>query len=941
MPIQSPADTSRARSAGGMALWFPAAERQPVEDFFLTYEANQRHIHASAVDWSSRPSQVDPSRAISAENVSWGQRQSREILLGVAAAVRDPTELAAALPIQMLEELGRVYARDGLSLRGARQAAGAFQRFLVPLLVERFGEQPQRLIAALHAASDFVDQATGILENAFAAQLSAESRAQAEDLATTLDSIGDAVVVTDAAGRVVRLNPVAEHLLGIPIEECRGTLLDEIFHIQNEDTGETVENPVTRVLRDGLLVGLANHTELVARDGTRRPIADSGAPVRGEDGQIRGVVLVFRDVTAERAAEAELRHWQRIFQHATWGVAVASADEVKFQAVNPAYAAMHGYTVDELLGAPVSTLWAPETKADMERHAKETHHHGRLVVETMHRCKDGTLIPVEVVATTLKDSSGKVRSFVANVQDITERRRLQQSRVRAIELEAENRRIEEANRLKSEFLANMSHELRTPLNSIIGFAELVHDEHVGSINPKQKEFLDEILVGGRHLLRLINEVLDLAKVEAGKMDFRPEPAELQALAGGVVQSLRPTARAKGLQVEIIVDPRLDDIVIDPGRFKQVLYNYVSNAVKFTPDGGHVTVRITPESEDLFRVEVEDDGTGIDAEDAEHLFTAFRQLDSSTGKKHQGTGLGLALTKRLAEAQGGTVGMRPAPEHGSVFFAILPRRPPSQAKRPASGSSPPQRAAVLVVERDTEHRIVVERILRDSGYLVDSVATCAKAIAAWPKRVYDAVTLDMLEGEPDQLQELLSIIRRDARGPRIPIIAVALVTDRGAVAGFAVSDVLTKPVDAAALLASLERGGAVATRGKPVMVVDDDSGSLKLMEATLGKLGYDALCFSDSRAALDAVAEATPLAIILDLIMPDLDGLAFLEQLRAAPASRHIPVMVWTVKDLSVDERQRLRASAIAVVQKGVDSTGRLSEMLQQFFLGEPQMEHNE
>jgi len=186
---------------------------------------------------------------------------------------------------------------------------------------------------------------------------------------------------------------------------------------------------------------------LVARDGSRRAIAHSGAPVRKENGEVRGVVLVFRDITEERRSEENLRQWERIFQSASWGVAVASASDQTFQAVNPAYAAMHGYSVEDLIGAPVSTLWSGETRAQMEQHSVQMEQHGKVALEAVHVASDGRHFPVEIIASSIKDSSGKAQCFVANVQDITERKKLQASRLRAIELEAENRRIEEANRL--------------------------------------------------------------------------------------------------------------------------------------------------------------------------------------------------------------------------------------------------------------------------------------------------------------------------------------------------------------------------------------------------------------------------------------------------------------------------------------------------------------
>ena len=774
--------------------------------------------------------------------------------------------------------------------------------------------------------NELVDESVACIATAYHEGKEAELRAREEDLATTLDSIGDAVVVTDSEGRVVRMNPVAERLMGVDRSECLGRPLDERFHLEKEDTGELVENPVTRVLREGVTVGLANHTALVASDGTRRPIADSGAPVRRENGELRGVVLVFRDVSEERRAEESLRHWERVFQHATWGVALASVDDVRFRAVNPAYAEMHGYTVEELMGLPVSVLWTPETRADMELHAKTTHEHGHLVAETIHRRKDGSTLPVEVIATTIKDARGHISWFVANVQDITERKRLQHSRDRAIELEAENRRMEEANRLKSEFLANMSHELRTPLNSIIGFAELLVDEQVGEMEPQQKEFLGDILSGGRHLLRLINDVLDLAKVEAGKMEFRAEPVDLPELVGAVVQSLSVIAAAKDLDVRIQVSPELTAVVIDPDRLRQILFNYLSNALKFTPERGRIEIRLGPEGRTDFRIEVQDTGIGVPVESVPELFKAFNQLDAGDAKRHGGTGLGLALTKRLAEAQGGVVGTQPAPDGGSIFFAVLPRRP-NDYEAPVERRDVPAHKSVLVIESDPRDRALLLQILTDAEYDADAVADCADAVVAWEKRAYDAVTLDLFL-QDDCSQRLLELVRNDSRKPAVAVIGMTVVADPAGAADLAVSDLLMKPVAAPALLHALEANGLPPARGRLVLVVDDDPGSLKLMEVTLAKLGYTALCFSDPRDALDALPHIRPIAVVVDLLMPRMDGVTFVHRFRAVAKNGNIPVMFWTVKDLSAEERQQLSTAVSAVMQKGRENGSRLSAALQ-------------
>jgi protein-histidine pros-kinase len=269
--------------------------------------------------------------------------------------------------------------------------------------------------------------------------------------------------------------------------------------------------------------------------------------------------------------------------------------------------------------------------------------------------RDGTEFPVEISLSPLETEDGVLVSSA--IRDITERRKVE-------------RAIVEANRMKSQFLANMSHELRTPLNAIIGFTDLMVHELIAP--EEQKEYLGDILSSSRHLLQLINDILDLAKVESGKMEFRPEPVDLAQLVFEVHNILRGLAQSKQIRIESKVDPAIAQAQLDPARIKQVLYNYLSNAIKFTHDGGHVSIRITPHGDDQLRLEVEDDGIGIHPDAMSLLFVEFQQLDASIAKKYQGTGLGLALTRRIVEMHGGRVEVRSEPGKGSTFAAILPR-----------------------------------------------------------------------------------------------------------------------------------------------------------------------------------------------------------------------------------------------------------------------------
>ena len=507
---------------------------------------------------------------------------------------------------------------------------------------------------------------------------------------------------------------------------------------------------------------------------------------------------------------------------------------------------------------------------------------------------------------------------------------------------AERRRAQaeadRASRLKSEFLANMSHELRTPLNAILGFTQLIHDGAVAPESPQFTEFLGDILASGHHLLQLINDVLDLSKVEAGKLEFHPEPVDLGVLVAELLAIMRTTAASKSIVIANEVAPDMPAVVIDAARLKQILYNYVSNALKFTEPGGRVVVRANlADDGSRFRLDVEDTGIGIAPEDFERLFVEFQQLDAGVAKKHAGTGLGLALCKRLAEAQGGTVGVSSVPGKGSTFYALLPMSAGSViAPLPCSGLPGAYEGSpvVLVVEDNARDRALLVRTLVAAGYAVDEARTGAQALAKCQERSFDAITLDLLLPDASGL-DVLDGIRRSNRNSDVPVIVVTVVTERGAIGGFAVHDLLPKPLERVALLESLERARISPRRSGEILVVDDDPASLRLMAAALQQLGYRARCVSNGEDGIRIARAAAPAALVLDLMMPVMDGFQFLEQFRGLPECRNVPVLIWTMKDLTTDEYSRLQSSVQCFVSKGGGAMARMMDELRTFIQSAP------
>ncbi|HET7504835.1 MAG TPA: ATP-binding protein [Kofleriaceae bacterium] len=372
----------------------------------------------------------------------------------------------------------------------------------------------------------------------------------------------------------------------------------------------------------------------------------------------------IRDHLGSGADYVRFEAW---FADAPLAVAIADADG-RCAAVNHAFCALFGAPdpdIDLFRGGPVGAR-------DLSPQLRRAFAGEPVVVPAI--WIDGSSrrpLAIELSLTPVTDHDGVVRHVALTYTDVTPALERDRERERARLLEEQNARIHEANRLKSEFLAAMSHELRTPLNTIIGFAELVFYGRVAPDSAEHHEFIGDILTSSRHLLQLINDVLDLAKIEAGKLEFRPEPVVVESVIAEVASLLRTLSLQKRIRVQIEADRSIEVVVLDPARLKQVLYNYLSNALKFTPEGGHVVVRTCPDRPGSFRVEVEDSGIGIAPEHLQRLFLEFEQLETGAAIP-QSTGLGLALTRRIVEAQGGTVGVRSHLGHGSVFHAVLPR-----------------------------------------------------------------------------------------------------------------------------------------------------------------------------------------------------------------------------------------------------------------------------
>jgi protein-histidine pros-kinase len=361
--------------------------------------------------------------------------------------------------------------------------------------------------------------------------------------------------------------------------------------------------------------------------------------------------------------------FQRLLEAAPDAVVVVGSDG-RIVWVNGEAEATFGWPRDELVAQPVEVLVPPRARAVHPGHRLRffASHSPRMAREVNVVRRDGSEIDAEIaVSRPFATQAGEV--VVAMVRDVSARKRLDDLKARAAALEAENMRIQEASALKSEFLATMSHELRTPLNAILGFAELMQDGRIPPGSPEHADYLGDIITSGRHLLGLVNDVLDLSKVEAGKLEFIPDKIEVALLVREISAIVRPDAAAKRLRLDTQVEPGLR-VMLDPARLKQVLYNYVTNAVKFTPEGGWVLLSVRSIDAQRFRIEVEDSGPPVAPEDMRRIYSEFVPVGSPQIK---GAGVGLALSKKLVDLQGGSVGVKSSAGGGTIFFAVLPRR----------------------------------------------------------------------------------------------------------------------------------------------------------------------------------------------------------------------------------------------------------------------------
>ncbi|MDO8458959.1 MAG: response regulator, partial [Burkholderiaceae bacterium] len=596
--------------------------------------------------------------------------------------------------------------------------------------------------------------------------------------------------------------------------------------------------------------------------------------------------------------------------------------------VNQQMMTLTGRTRDELIGAPCKNFFTDPVRADAAIKRALTENKVSDYELTV-RAQNGDETVVSYNAATFQDRDRKLQGVFAAARDVTERKRFERT------LQEKNIELEHASRMKSEFLATMSHELRTPLNAIIGFSEALKDGLMGPMSDVHQEYVNDIFTSGQHLLSLINDILDLSKVEAGMMDLELETVDLNRLLSGSLSIVKEKALAQRIHLELETAGDLRLLQLDTRKTKQIVYNLLANAVKFSANGGRVVLRARRvqrptvgtlpgtwpvrsfaladnEYSEFLELSVSDSGIGVAPANLAKLFQAFSQIDSSLARKGEGTGLGLAMVKQLAELHGGTVGVASAEGEGSRFAAWLPLRMPAQTDAVPAADTAIQPAALageriaLVVEDDQQAADLIRRLLEAEGLTVLHAASAEDALRLAAQQALSLVTLDLqLPGMGGW--EFLLRLREISGAAQVPVVVVSGLADTTMALTGGAAAVLQKPVSRAQLNFSLANLGLhpAPERIHTLLVVDDDPKAVEVIAAFLPGPAYAVVRAYGGAEAISLAQRLRPDLILLDLMMPEVSGFDVVEALQRHAETAHIPILVVTAKQVTALDRATL------------------------------------
>ena len=851
------------------------------------------------------------------------------------ATAESPEDLSGILEGARYDLVVTEYAAPGWSWRAALEALRGLPK-PVPLVVLAAQPDPRVLMnCVLEGAADCLH--TGeIFRLPISAKQVLELRAARHDpgarevvradlrFRQMFEASPDAILQVDRDGRIVLTNSLAGEMFRCSLNQLVGKSVDELvpsrFRGRHPEYREHYQaKPVIRPMGSGL--------DLWARraDASEFPVDITLSPLDTKDGP--QVMCVVRDMTDRKRIEEDLRRQAQLIE-ASHDAIIVRKPTGRILQWNAGAQEIYGWSAAEAADKVTHILFQTGFPVSLEEVETALDRDGRWDGELRHTRRDGVRITVESRHILVRGADGTPVAVLEVNRDITKRKEAEQA-VGALntklatankELELRNREVERANRLKSEFLASMSHELRTPLNAIIGFSDLLAEQIAGALSSKQQRFVGHIQQGARHLLALINDILDLSKVEAGRLELNRENLSVVTVLADVLTGIRAAAAAKSIVVHSSIGPDVA-IFADRIRFKQILFNLLSNAVKFTPDGGKIWVEAA-ERRGRLTVSVSDTGLGIPIEEQEAIFDAFHQAGATTKGIKEGTGLGLAITRRLVEEHGGRIWVESEPDKGARLSFTMPAgRAAAEEGTPAGSAAaqtgpPREHPLVLVVDDEAPARELLASWLEPEGYQLIMAASSAEALAKAAELVPDAITLNMLmpgKGGWDTLYAL----KKTQVTAAIPVIVVTVVDEPKIGLALGAAEYLVKPVEKDVLLETVRRFIGPGSNGPAtVLVVDDEGNTRELLKEMLESDGYIPVLAANGKEALEALAQISASAILLDLIMPEMDGFELLLRMKEDPGLRNIPVLVLTAKDLTDNEIEMLRHETIGLFQKG-------------------------
>jgi len=737
------------------------------------------------------------------------------------------------------------------------------------------------------------------------------------ELRATLENMAEGVAMFDADHRLVTYNQRFREYLAIPVPD---ELLDSRITFEHYlryigERGGFGDQDLDQLIKGQVAALGKPEVRERARAADGATIEVRRYPIAGG-----GFIFIYADITARKKTEAQLREDEERFRAidnaSPVALVIMDLADHTVRHINPRLGELLEIAPENCAGKPLAELFArpEEGRAFVDILSNNQTHDGQeFRLRTRHEQERWIMI-----RRVPFDFQGRP-AVIASLSDISERKQAE------VQIQQARDAAESANRVKSEFLASMSHELRTPLNAIIGYSQMLQETASDEGQQDYLPDLQKIETAGKHLLGLINDILDLSKIEAGKMELFVEAVDVATLVSEVRSLIAPQAAKNGNQLELDCPADLGSMETDLTKVKQALLNLLSNACKFTKDG-KVTLsvaRLNGGQDERIQFQVSDNGIGMTAEQMGKLFQAFTQADSSTTRKFGGTGLGLAITRHFARMLGGDVLVSSQPGVGSTFTLLLPVVPKTAAQPELSladgnlapGGDDAAASTVLIVDDDWASHDLLGTMLAREGFRVLHASSGRDALAMARETRPDAITLDVMMPQMDGWS-LLGALKADPQLCDIPVVMISILNERGMGLSLGAADYLTKPVDRERLASVLHQHCGECARG-PILVVDDEESAREVARRLLERMNLQVAEATDGAQALEWIAHNPPPALILlDLMMPVMDGFEFLDRLRATPDGRAIPVIVVTAKQLSAADIDLLQGITHRIVAKG-------------------------